>query len=320
MMKAPIKLQKIIIPALALLCLHPLVSPIVALLMGVLCALFIGNPYLAITEKLPGKTLALGIICLGGTMNLIEILQVGANGFVYTMISIALTMSIGLLLARILKVERESGVLITVGTAICGGSAIAAIAPVIFARSSAIAISLAVVFVMNGFALAVLPHIGHYLDMDQHGFGIWAALAVHDTSSVVGATLIYGEEALHTGTAVKLARALWIVPLVFAVQALYRLENLPADETRSKRKYPWFILGFLALAGLITFVPALATMGEWIAFCGRRVLVVTLFLIGTNIHKQVLKSVGFRPFALGVILWIIVASLSLAAITVGIVK
>lgn len=319
MMKAPIKFQKFAIPALALLCLLPVINPAVALLLGVLCALFIGNPYQTQTEKLPKKTLSIGIICLGGAMNLIEVLQVGASGFAYTIISITLTMAAGLLLARALKVERESGVLITVGTAICGGSAIAAIAPVIFARTSAIAISLAVVFVMNGVALAILPYIGHALEMDQHSFGLWAALAVHDTSSVVGATMIYGAEALHTGTAVKLARALWIVPLVFAVQALYKLEDLPADEGRAKRKYPWFILGFLALAALVTFVPPLQNVGEWIAYAGRRILVVTLFLIGTNIHKEVLKSVGFRPFALGIILWVIVTIATLAAILAGVI-
>lgn len=319
MLKAPITVQKFAIPALALVCLLPIINPVMALLAGIICALFIGNPYQTQTEKLPRKTLSLGIICLGGAMNLIEVLQVGASGFAYTIISITLTMAAGLLLARALKVERESGVLITVGTAICGGSAIAAIAPVIYARNSAIAISLAVVFVMNGVALGLLPTIGHALNMDQHSFGLWAALAVHDTSSVVGATMIYGAEALHTGTAVKLARALWIVPLVFAVQALYKLEDLPADEARSKRKYPWFILGFLALAAIVTFVPALQSAGEWIAVAGRRILVVTLFLIGTNIHKEVLKSVGFRPFALGVILWVIVSVATLAAIVQGVI-
>lgn len=319
MIRAPLKIQQVIIPAVALLCLHPIVNPAVALLVGILCALFIGNPYPNITDKLPRKTLSFGIICLGGGMNLIEVLQVGASGIVYTVLSISITMAIGLMLARALKVERESGVLITVGTAICGGSAIAAIAPVIYARSSAIAISLAVVFVMNGIALAVLPYIGHALDMSQHSFGVWSALAIHDTSSVVGATLIYGEEALHTGTAVKLARALWIVPLVFAVQALYKLEHLPADESRSKRKYPWFILGFLALAALVTFVPVLQTAGEWAAYAGRRILVVTLFLIGTNIHAEVLRSVGFRPFALGVILWVIVSIGTLVAIQEGVI-
>lgn len=319
MLKAPITVQKFAIPALALVCLLPIINPVMALLAGIICALFIGNPYQTQTEKLPRKTLSLGIICLGGAMNLIEVLQVGASGFAYTIISITLTMAAGLLLARALKVERESGVLITVGTAICGGSAIAAIAPVIYARNSAIAISLAVVFVMNGVALGLLPTIGHALNMDQHSFGLWAALAVHDTSSVVGATMIYGAEALHTGTAVKLARALWIVPLVFAVQALYKLEDLPADEARSKRKYPWFILGFLALAAIVTFVPALQSAGEWVAYAGRRILVVTLFLIGTNIHKEVLKSVGFRPFALGVILWVIVSVATLAAIVQGVI-
>lgn len=157
------------------------------------------------------------------------------------------------------------------------------------------------------------------LGMSQHGFGLWSALAIHDTSSVVGAGLQYGEEALQTGTSVKLARALWIVPLVFAVAALYKRDDQADGQSTPKRKYPWFILGFLALAGLVTFVPALAGAGEWIAYAAQRGLVLTLFVIGTNINATVLKSVGFRPFVLGVVLWLIVSALSLAAILSGLI-
>lgn len=314
-------LAKYLLPALALLCLVPVINPALALalVMGVLCALLLGNPYTAQTEKLPKTLLAWCVIGLGAGMNLLDVLQAGASGLLYTAISITLIMALGLGLARVLKVSRENGLLITVGTAICGGSAIAAIAPVINARSGAVAVSLAVVFVLNALALVIFPPIGQALDMSQYSFGLWSALAIHDTSSVVGAGLAYGEEALQTGTSVKLARALWIVPLVFAVAALYKDDAPDSGQCKPKRKYPWFILGFLALAGIVTFIPALAEAGEWIAYAAQRGLVLTLFLIGTNINAVVLKSVGFRPFILGVTLWLIVSVFSLAAILGGLI-
>lgn len=311
--------SKYCLPALALLCLMPMVNPALALVLGVLCALILGNPYADQTEKLPKTLLAWCVIGLGAGMNLMEVLQAGADGLLYTAISITLIMALGLGLARAVKVERENGLLITVGTAICGGSAIAAIAPVIHARSGAVAVALGVVFVLNALALVVFPIIGQALEMSQQSFGLWSALAIHDTSSVVGAGLAYGEDALQTGTSVKLARALWIVPLVFAVAALYKRGEGLDEQPNSKRKYPWFILGFLALAGLVTFIPALAEAGEWIAYAAQRGLVLTLFLIGTNINMAVLKSVGFRPFIFGGILWLIVSALSLAAILSGLI-
>lgn len=310
--------QTYILPALAALCLLPFIDPALALVMGVACALFIGNPYARQTEKLPKTLLAWCVVGLGGGMNLLDVLQAGASGFVYTAISIALTLALGLGLMRALKVDPQSGVLISIGTAICGGSAIAAMAPVLAARSGAIAVSLAVVFVLNGVALVLFPMIGQMTDLTQHQFGLWSALAIHDTSSVVGAGLKYGEEALQTGTSVKLARALWIVPLVFAAHA-FLAQNAPqeAGAAKPKPKYPWFILGFLALAALVTFVPALAPVGEWAAYAARRGLVLTLFLIGTNINADVIRSVGLRPFVLGVTLWVIVSCVSLAAILCG---
>lgn len=311
-------LPRALFHVLALICLWPIIDPALALIMGIVFALIFQNPFQDIAEKLPKKLLPLCMIGLGGGMNLMTVLHVGASGFVYTAISIALTISLGLIMMRALKVEREAGMLITIGTAICGGSAIAAIAPVLNARSGAIAVSLAVVFVLNATALLIFPPIGEALNMDQHAFGLWSALAIHDTSSVVGAGLKYGEEALQTGTAVKLARALWIVPLVFAVQAVY---VSPTNQTdgQVKRKYPWFIFGFLVLAAIVTFVPVLQSAGEWIAFIARRGLVLTLFLIGANIHMNVLKSVGLRPFIMGALLWAFVSIVSLAAIMSGLI-
>lgn len=311
-------IAKIALPALAFLSLMPIIDPVLALVMGVGCTLMLGNPFQLTCEKLPKKLLPLSVIGLGGGMNLIAVLEAGASGFVYTAISITLTIALGLVLARALKVERGSSLLITVGTAICGGSAIAAVAPAIQARSAVIAVSLAVVFILNASALLLFPLIGHMLEMSQHSFGLWTALAIHDTSSVVGAGLKYGEEALQTGTSVKLARALWIVPLVFAIGALYQVPD-QEGASRPKHKYPWFILGFLAMAAIVTYVPAVQHVGEWIAFAARRVLVLTLFLIGTNIHADILRTIGAKPFILGILLWGIISAASLAAIQLGLI-
>ncbi len=311
-------IAKIALPALAFLSLMPIIDPVLALVMGVGCTLMLGNPFQLTCEKLPKKLLPLSVIGLGGGMNLIAVLEAGASGFVYTAISITLTIALGLVLARALKVERGSSLLITVGTAICGGSAIAAVAPAIQARSAVIAVSLAVVFILNASALLLFPLIGHMLEMSQHSFGLWTALAIHDTSSVVGEGLKYGEEALQTGTSLKLARALWIVPLVFAIGALYQVPD-QEGASRPKHKYPWFILGFLAMAAIVTYVPAVQHVGEWIAFAARRVLVLTLFLIGTNIHADILRTIGAKPFILGILLWGIISAASLAAIQLGLI-
>lgn len=319
-MTIPRRIPYILFPVLGLLCLFPFVDPALALVMGVACALLMDNPYKDRVETLPKALLPLCVIGLGGGMNLIAVLEAGASGFAYTAIGITLTIVLGLALVRVFKVERESGVLITAGTAICGGSAIAALAPVLNARHSAVAVSLAVVFVLNALALLIFPYIGHALQMSQHSFGLWSALAIHDTSSVVGAGMKYGEEALQTGTSVKLARALWIVPLVFAVQAFYKHSLAEEGAPKAKRKYPWFILGFVGMAALVTFVPVLQSPGEWIAVAARRGLVLTLFLIGTNMHADIIKSVDIRPFVLGAALWAIVSLTSLGAIAAGIIR
>lgn len=319
MIKLQPAIAKTLLPFLALITLLPVIGPALALGMGIAYACLFHNPYQAQTEKLPKQLLAWCVIGLGGGMNLIEVLEVGARGFVYTAISIVLTLLLALGIARLLKLEKKCATLIGVGTAICGGSAIAAIAPVINARSGSIAVSLAVVFVLNALALMIFPSIGHSLGMDQHAFGLWSALAIHDTSSVVGAGLQYGEEALQTGTSVKLARALWIVPLVFAVQAIYA-KTTTAEPEAPKRKYPWFILGFLTLAALVTYVPATAGAGQVIAEIARRGLVLTLFLIGANLHPAAIKSAGAKPLIFGVVLWAIVSLASLAAIQSGLIS
>jgi uncharacterized integral membrane protein (TIGR00698 family) len=256
-------------------------------------------------------------------MNLISVAKAGVSGIGYTAISIILVLAIGMILARILKTEKIAGMLITVGTAICGGSAIAAVAPVVDAKAHQISVSVAVVFILNAVALLVFPAIGHALNLTQEQFGLWSALAIHDTSSVVGASSQYGARALEIGTTVKLARALWIVPLVFAVQAWHNrsLQKLSDDEggVKAKPKYPWFILGFLAMAAMVTYVPALQPAGHMVEFAARRLLVVTLFLIGANLTIGTLKEVGPRPLLQGVILWVIVLAASLVAIKANLI-
>lgn len=317
-----IPFNRILLFPMAVLCLTPWVSAGMALLLGILFAVIFGNPFLTQTRKMTKQLLAISIIGLGAGMNLITVAETGLKGVCYTAIGITLTLLAGLGLGRILKTEKDSSWLITVGTAICGGSAIAAIAPVLHAKHHHISVALGVVFILNALALFLFPAIGHYLDLTQHQFGLWSALAIHDTSSVVGAGLKYGAEALQTGTTVKLARALWIVPLVFLVAAI--VKNTPTDhddnQPAQKKSYPWFILGFLAMAAVVTWVPALHHAGTIIETLSKHLLVLTLFLIGTNLTRETIKSVGIKPMIQGVILWVIVSITTLFAIYTGLIS
>lgn len=311
---------RILIPLCASLCLLPFVSGAAALLGGIIIALTLGNPYVALTRKLSPKGMAIGIIGLGAGMNLAVIGQVGAQGLVYTICGIALAFAAGTILGRIFNVGRDTSVLICAGTAICGGSAIAALAPVIRAKDHEISIALSIVFILNALALVIFPPIGHALELTQHQFGLWSALAIHDTSSVVGATLQYGAEAVETGTTVKLSRALWIIPVAFAVGIIRARQDRKADtapEAAGKAKRPWFILWFLVAAALVTFFPMLQPAGEVVSVAAKRVLIATLFLIGAGLTRDALRHVGFAPFMQGVALWVIVAGGTLGAILLG---
>lgn len=305
---------KILIPLVALVTLAPFVGSATALLAGVAIAIFLGNPYP--TKKFVHPLLGFAVAGLGAGMNLETVARVGLSGIGTTFVSIASVCALGLLLTKLLKVEEEAGILITVGTAICGGSAIAAITPVLRAKAQAVSVALGTVFILNALALVIFPPIGHFLAMPEKAFGLWSALAIHDTSSVVGATVAYGKIASEVGTTVKLARALWIVPLTLAVGFWRRP---PAGEKREPTKKPWFILWFLIAAALVTWVPALQAAGHVVELVARRVLVLTLFLIGLGLSKETIRSVGFRPFALGVLLWIITGATSLALIQLNLI-
>lgn len=304
-----IKISKALIPIVGLLCLFPFFSAAFALASGLMIAVFLGNPYP--TKNYIHKILTWSVIGLGFGMNLEVVARVGLQGFGYTLVSILLVLIIGFILQKMFQVESESGLLITVGTAICGGSAIAAVTSVIKAKPQSTSIALGTVFILNSVSLILFPYLGHLLHMDERAFGLWSALAIHDTSSVVGATLSYGPHAAEVGTTVKLARALWIVPVCLGIGFIKQRQN---TTEKDKIKKPWFILGFLIAAALVTWIPDLQPAGHWIETVARRTLVFTLFLIGLGLSKETLKQVGFRPLLLGVVLWIIVASLTLLAI------
>lgn len=289
------------------------------LLAGVGVALALGNPHAARTRALTPRLLAWSVVGLGAAMNLRTVAVVGIQGFGYTLVGITSTLVLGLLLGKWLAVRRNTSILVSVGTAICGGSAIAAAAPVLRAEEEDTSLALATVFLLNASALLIFPVIGHALHLPQRAFGLWAALAIHDTSSVVGAASSYGSEALTIATTTKLARALWIVPVTLGLGLwISRREHHPAGPVKAKR--PWFILGFLAAAALVTFVPVLKPAGLLVAGLAKRSLVLTLFLLGLGLTRASLAKVGPRPFLQGVLLWLCVAGGTLGAILMGWVR
>jgi len=309
-------IRKISFLAGALYCLFWADSA-VALILGAALALTLGNPFANMTKGYASKLLSASVVGLGAGMNLMTVAHVGAAGIGYTVVTIALAFAFGLSLSRFLCIEANTGLLITVGTAICGGSAIAAVAPVLRAKAHEISVSLGIVFLLNALALVLFPMIGHALNLSEGQFGLWSALAIHDTSSVVGASLKYGPHALEVGTTVKLARAVWIVPVTFVIGLLVARFRPDVEAGAAKPKRPWFILGFLLMAALVTFIPALQSAGHIVETAAKRTLVVTLFLIGTNLSRETLRAVGFRPFLQGVCLWVLMASSTLLAILQG---
>ncbi len=286
-----------------------LLSPPVALLCGLAYGFSFVHPYAADSRSLSRFLLQASVVALGFGMNLSEVVHAGRSGFIYTAISITTALVLGTLLGKVFRVGDKAAFLITAGTAICGGSAIAAIAPITKANDEEIAISLGTVFVLNSVALLLFPLIGLALHMSQTQFGLWAALAIHDTSSVVGAAAKYGPQALAVGTTVKLARALWIVPLALLTAYF--------AKSKTKIQWPWFILFFCLAAVAKTYFHLLSPIYPELSRLGRLGLTVTLFLIGSSLSKKTLKQVGPRPMFQGVILWMIILVASLLAIRAG---
>lgn len=286
-------------------------SPPLALIAGIAYGMTVPHPYHLDAQRLSRFLLQASVVGLGFGMPLAEVIRVGRSGIFYTAGSIAAVMVLGFALGRLLQVKNGAAWLITIGTAICGGSAIAAVGPISKASDEDMAVSLGTVFLLNSVALVTFPLVGHAVGLNQKQFGLWAALAIHDTSSVVGAAARYGAVALTVGTSVKLARALWIVPVSIATAAVTR--------SRTRIRWPWFI-GLFCLAALAnTCLPGFSAAFVEFSRLGRAGLTVTLFLIGTGITKRTIRDVGLRPFAQGLALWIAIATASLLLIRSGMV-
>lgn len=286
-----------------ILCATNVISPPLALLLGIAYGFSFLHPYHIDSQNLSRFLLQASVVGMGFGMNLHDVLQAGKSGLVYTAGSITFALCLGLLTGRLLGVKKKTFFLITAGTAICGGSAIAAVAPVINADQEETAVSLGTIFVLNSIALLIFPAIGWALHLTQQQFGLWSALAIHDTSSVVGATSRFGAVALVVGTTVKLTRALWIVPVSVGASVFTR--------SKSRIHWPWFILFFCIAAVLNTYLPFLKNLAGTLSNLGKVGLTATLFLIGTGLSRATLKRVGVRPLLQGVILWIVVAVSSL---------
>lgn len=291
--------------AVLLFCLTPWCSPPVALALGLVLALTIGHPFK--TGKMTKILLQVSVVGLGFGMNLQKVLQVGRTGILFTLGTIAGTLILGTLLGRAMRISPSTSHLISSGTAICGGSAIAAVAPVIGANDEEISVSLGTVFILNAIALFVFPVIGHALGLSQTQFGVWAAIAIHDTSSVVGAAASYGAEALQIATTIKLTRALWIVPLAIGTALAFRRKT-------TRAALPWFILFFLLASVARTYVDAPVVLWDALVSIARVGLTVTLFLIGSALSRRSLAAVGVRPLLLGVALWLVISAAGLWAV------
>lgn len=289
------------------LCFIPSLSPAVALCMGILLSL-LGIKHKGIV-RYTSFSLKASIVLMGFSMNLMEVATASKSGFIDTAISVVFVMISGILLTKALKLDYKTGLLISAGTAICGGSAIAAIAPVLNAKSHQISFSLVVIFILNGVALVIFPIVGHHFNLSQYTFGTWAAVAIHDTSSVVGAGAIYGPEALQVATTVKLIRALWIVPLSVTIAYFQR------DKESGGVKIPWFI-GLFIISIVIAYIfPSAESTFAHLSWLGRRGMVIALLLIGSNISIADAKKAGVKSFILGVLLWLLIGVSSFVVLT-----
>lgn len=323
--------------------LSPFASPPLALAAGLLFGLTLVHPYAKESRTFSKFLLQGSVVALGFGMNLNDVLRAGRSGFVYTALGITFALAIGMAIGKMLRVDPRPAFLISTGTAICGGSAIAAVAPITGADENEMSVSLGTVFILNSVALLIFPAIGHSFNLTQQQFGLWAALAIHDTSSVVGATAKYsagitaGATALAIGTTVKLARALWIIPVTLGTAAVRRSAqnravsnaaanrtsglnaDLTASPSKAKIQIPWFVLLFVLAAVANTYMAVAAPAFKLASQGGRVGLTLTLFLIGAGLSRKQLAKVGVRPLVQGVLLWLIVGLSSLALIRAGII-
>jgi uncharacterized integral membrane protein (TIGR00698 family) len=300
-------LSQVLFFVMVIICLVGWITPPIALLSGFLFAEIIGHPFLQLNSKATAQLLKICVVCLGFGINLSTAIAAGKDGFLFTIATIVVTITLGYLFGRLLKVNTQTIHLVSSGTAICGGSAIAAVAPVINASDRDISVSLGIVFMLNAVALFLFPILGHVFNLTQHEFGLWSAIAIHDTSSVVGAATTYGEEALQTATVVKLARALWIIPLAVVTAFAFKTKG-------KKVKIPWFILWFILAIIINSYVSQISGITPHIVAAAKKGLVLTLFLIGAGLSIKRIKEVGWKPLMLGIILWFVISTVSLVVI------
>lgn len=278
----------------------------IALLIGLVFAFSTPNPYPKFNKKTSKYLLQVAVVCLGFTMNLQESLRSGSEGMMFTIVSVVGVMVLGVMIGWWLHLNRKTAYLISSGTAICGGSAIAAVGPVLKADENEMAVSLGVIFILNAIALFIFPPLGHLLDMSQTQFGTWAAIAIHDTSSVVGAGEVYGETALQTATLIKLTRALWIIPLALVTMFIFR------DKSGGRKvSIPWFIFLFILAMVVNTYLPLPEVFRSVMTWIARRGMVLTLFLIGASLSLKTVREVGVKPLLLAVLLWVVIGASSL---------
>ncbi|HET8885781.1 MAG TPA: putative sulfate exporter family transporter [Salinimicrobium sp.] len=298
--------QKFLFIILALLTLLPFVNASIALLGGVVFSFLFGNPFLGKTARLSKILLQLSIVGLGFGLNAVDAFKVSKDGFVITIATILIVFALGFLFQKIIKIDKITALLISAGTAICGGSAIASISPIVKAENEKISIAIGVVFILNAIALLIFPPIGQLLDLSQYQFGLWAAIAIHDTSSVVGAAQIFGAEALEVATTVKLSRALWIIPLTLIVSCFFNKKTKTSGV-----KIPLFILAFIAATLIVTVFPQGKFIFKPISEAAKQLLVTCLFLIGSGISFSQIKKVGVKSGLFATSLWIIISIISL---------
>ena len=289
------------------ICLLPFISPAIALFLGLALGMTAGQPFPKFSKKTSKYLLQFSVVGLGFGMNLHESLKTGKEGMLFTIVSVAAVLVLGIYLGKRLMMDRKTAYLISAGTAICGGSAIAAVGPVVKANDNEMSMALGTIFILNAIALFIFPPIGHLLNMTQEQFGMWAAIAIHDTSSVVGAGAAYGEKALEIATMVKLTRALWIIPITIVTMFLFKQKG-------GKIAIPWFIFFFILAMVANTFLTIPETVTGSLVWLAKKGLTVTLFLIGAGLSRKVIKQVGVRPMVQGVVLWVFIGLISLGAI------
>ncbi len=301
------KYNKPLFILLFILCLMPFISPAIALFLGLALGMTAGQPFPKFSKKTSKYLLQFSVVGLGFGMNLHESLKTGKEGMLFTIVSVAAVLVLGIYLGKRLMMDRKTAYLISAGTAICGGSAIAAVGPVVKANDNEMSMALGTIFILNAIALFIFPPIGHLLDLTQEQFGMWAAIAIHDTSSVVGAGAAYGEKALEIATMVKLTRALWIIPITIVTMFLFKQKG-------GKIAIPWFIFFFILAMVANTFLTIPETVTGSLVWLAKKGLTVTLFLIGAGLSRKVIKQVGVRPMVQGVVLWVFIGLISLGVI------